>query len=303
MSGLRPARRRRAGAVVLAAGLAAIALGQLIAPIAAPPLYDGVVVVEPYRWLDPAPAGQKGGAKGATATIAVKDGANPLVAIATSEQPPQAQVFAPPSSLTLASGATSLALSIQPIPTEGAPADGHIVGNVYRILIADQNGQAVTAPASALVSVVIRGPGTIADATTEQFVDGSWKPLKTSAAGFASTFLAVVTSFGDFALVAPGPGPSIAASAAPAASPPATAVASGPGTSVSATAAATAPGTVAPGTPTPSGGSSSGDGGGSTPVIPIVIAVVVLGGIVVVLANRRRPPPPPPTRYPEARRR
>jgi hypothetical protein len=293
----RPDRRRRSGALVLAAGLAAIALGQLIGPMAAPPLYDGVVVVEPYRWLDPAPPGQKGGAKGATGTVKVTDGANPLVAIATPEQPPQAQVFAPPSSLTLAPGATSLALSIQPMPSEGAPADGHIVGNVYRILIADQNGQPATAPASALVSIVIRGPGTIADATTEQFIDGSWKPLKTSSAGFASTFLAVVTSFGDFALVAPGPGPSSAASAAPATSSPPSAVVSAPGPSVSATA-----GRV-PATPGPSAGSSSGDSsGGSTPIVPVVIAVVVLGGIVVVLANRRRPPPPPPARYQGARR-
>jgi hypothetical protein len=131
VSAHRSARRSRLGPIVLAAGLVAIALGQLVGPVAAPPLYDGVVVVEPYRFLDPAPPGQKGGAKGATATVAVKDGANPLVAIATPEQPPQAQVFAPPSSLTLAPGAATLALSIQPIAAEGTPSDGHIVGNVY----------------------------------------------------------------------------------------------------------------------------------------------------------------------------
>ncbi|MFI5225098.1 MAG: hypothetical protein ACHQ3P_00310 [Candidatus Limnocylindrales bacterium] len=298
MSELRPARRRRTGVVVLAAGFAVIVVGQLIGPVAAPPLYDGLVNIEPYRWLDPPPPGQPGGAKGATGTVAVKGGVSPLIAIATPEQPPQAQVFAPPSSFTLPPGTTSLSLSIQPIPTEGAPADGHISGNVYRILIADQNGTPVTAPASALVSVVMRGHGAIADGTIEQFVDGSWKPLKSSPAGFASTFLAVVTSFGDFAVVAPGPGPSSVASAAPAASPPATPAASGPATS------STGPGTAAPVTPVPTGGSSSGDSnGGSTPIVPIAIAVVILGGIVVVLANRRRPPPPPPTRYQGARRR
>jgi hypothetical protein len=298
VSAHRSDRRSRLGPIVLAAGLVAIALGQLVRPVAAPPLYDGVVVVEPYRFLDPAPPGQKGGAKGATATVAVKDGANPLVAIATPEQPPQAQVFAPPSSLTLAPGATTLGLSIQPVAVEGTPADGHIVGNVYRILIADQNGTPVSAPASALVSVVIRGPGTIADATTEQFIDGAWKPLKTSPAGFASTFLAVVTTFGDFALVAPGPGPSTAASAAPA--PPGSASAgstSPPGGSATATAAPVA----SPGSSPAPGG--SGDAGGSTPIVPIVAVVVVLGGIVVFLANRRRPPPPPPARYQGARRR
>ena len=232
----------------------------------------------------------------------MKGGASPLIAIATPEQPPQAQVFAPPSSFTLPPGTTSLSLSIQPIPTEGAPADGHISGNVYRILIADQNGTPVTAPASALVSVVMRGHGAIADGTIEQFVDGSWKPLKTSSGRLRLDVPRGGHELRRLRRRGSRPGPverGLGGSGRLAAGDDLPPVRGRPRRRPP-----TGPETAAPVTPAPSGGSSSGDsGGGSTPIVPIVIAVVVLGGIVVVLANRRRPPPPPPTRYQGARRR
>ena len=60
--------RRAAALSALGAGLLVIVAARLLVP-AAPPLYDGVVPVEAYRWLDP-PPGQLGGAKGATADIA-----------------------------------------------------------------------------------------------------------------------------------------------------------------------------------------------------------------------------------------
>jgi hypothetical protein len=292
-------RRHLAGAAVLGVGLVAIVLVGRLAPVESPPLYDGVVVNDPYRWVDP-PAGAKGDAKGVTDTIPVKGGQSPLLAAATPEQPPQAQIFATPGSLTLPPGTTSIGVSIQPLSPAGAgdgqPSDGHIAGNVYRMAVASQTGTPVTAPASALVSVVLRGPGSMADGTIEQFVDGAWHPLKTSASGFASTFLAVVTSFSDFAVVASGAASSTAPSAAPAAS-------SSNGASAAASAAGPSPAgpSVAPSS-SPSPTSGGGGGPGSIPVLPfVIVAVVVLGGLVVFLANRRKPPPPP--RYQGARRR
>jgi hypothetical protein len=196
--------RRRLALVSIGVGMALAAAARLLAP-GAPPLYDGVVINEPYRWLEP-PPGELGGAQGVSATAPLEDGASPLVALATSEQPPQAQVFAPPGALTLPPGTRSLAMSITPIAPSGAPS-GHIAGNVYRFVIANQDGVPATAPADAFVSIVMRGPDDVFEATIERFTDGAWQSLDTSHAGYTNGFLAIVTEFGDFALVAEGASP------------------------------------------------------------------------------------------------
>jgi len=85
--------RRRLALAALAAGLGLVVAAQRLAPISGPPLYDGVVVEDEYKWLSP-PAGYQGGAPSAAATVPVQGGQSPNVAVATSEQPPQAQVFA-----------------------------------------------------------------------------------------------------------------------------------------------------------------------------------------------------------------
>jgi hypothetical protein len=190
--------------VCLAAGLAWVALVQVLAPAFTPPLYDGVVPIDAYRWLNP-PPGAHGGAEGASSDVPVTGDVSPLVAIATPEQPPQAQVFAAPGSFVLPPGTRSLHVSIAPIPAERAPADGHIAGNVYRFIVTTKDGTALKAPASARVSIVMRAPEGVVEATIERYRAGSWEQLKTSPAGLGGTFLAVVTEFGDLALVEAGP--------------------------------------------------------------------------------------------------
>jgi len=195
--------RGRAGAIWLLVGLAWVAVVQVIAPTFGPPLYDGVVVVDPYRWLAP-PPGRPGGAEGASSKVPVIDRGSPLVAVATPEQPPQAQIFAAPGAFPLPPGTMSVHVSITPIPAEGTPADGHVAGNVYRVSVASQDGTPLTAPPSARVSIVLRGPEEVVDASIERFRGGSWEALQTSPAGLGGTFLAIVTDFGDFALVEAG---------------------------------------------------------------------------------------------------
>lgn len=194
---------RRPTLAVLAAGLLVIVAARLALP-AAPPLYDGVVPIGPYLWLDP-PPGQRGGAQGTTAGIPRPNGQSPLVAVATPESVPQAQVFAQPDSLTVPPGARGIKVAITPVHPDVAPASGHIDSNVYRISVTDDSGTPLTAPASAGVSVVLRvSDPPRADATIARFSGGSWQPLKTSSAGFGGTLIAVVTEFGDFAVIAPG---------------------------------------------------------------------------------------------------
>jgi hypothetical protein len=197
--------RRRLAAASLALGLGVAILARLGDPLA-PPLYDGVVVVEPYLWLEP-PPGERGGAQGVSDTLQLEDGASPLLAIATPEQPPQAQIFAPRGALTLAPGSRSLSLSITPIPPPAEPPDGYIAGNAYRFSVTDQDGSALTAPADAFVTVVMRGPEDTTLASISRFQGGAWVPLATSHAGYTSAFLAIVTEFGDLALIAPGTAP------------------------------------------------------------------------------------------------
>ena len=176
-------RTRRLGLPVLVIGLLGIALAQWVAPLAAPPLYDGVVVAEPYRWLVP-PPGEHGAPTSASATLRPIGEASPLLALATAEEPPQAQVFGTDGALVLPAGTSSIKVSITPILPASLPNEGHIAGNVYRIAVTNQKGVPITAPASAQVTVVIRGPDGTVGATIERYADGAWKTLKTEETGF-----------------------------------------------------------------------------------------------------------------------
>lgn len=270
--------RRNHSLAVLGTGLLLIVVARLALPTA-PPLYDGIIPITPYLWLDP-PAGHPGGAKGVTAEIAVGSGRSPLVAVATPELEPQAQIFAQPDGLTVPPGAHSIKVSIEPIPSEGVPTEGHIDGNVYRISVLDDQGVALTAPASARVSVVLRASDPAqAEATIERFSGGAWQPLKTSASGFGGSFVSVVTEFGDFAVILPGPVPSVAATGAPAPSVPASSVATGP--------SATVPtGPHVSNAPTPAA-DASGLSGWVLPIVAVSVIVLAFAGYLIAKARRR----------------
>jgi hypothetical protein len=259
---------RRLGVAATLVGLGLAAASRVLVP-SAPPLYDGVVVNEPYRWLQP-PPGELGGAQGFSSTDALEAGKSPLIAAQTPEQPPQASVFAPPEALELPAGTTTLQTSITPIPAPAAPASGRIAGNVYRIAITNQQGLAVAASPDTFVSVVLRGPEGTTDATIERFENGAWLPLETDHAGYTSGFLSIVTEFGDFTLVAPDSGATASAST----------------TVVTTTTSASPPG--------------SG--------IPTVVLLVGGAGLLVLAATglyamRSRPAQPPPKRGRDRRRR
>ncbi len=198
-------RRRITAAIALVAGLLVMSAARVAIP-EAPPLYDGVVVIPPYQWVDP-PPGQPGDAQGASATIAARGHKSPLLALATPEMAPQAQILAVPGDLTLPPGTRHVLASIRPIAAEGAPASGHIDGNVYRITVTDEHGTPLTAPPSSQVTVVLRPTDpSSTDGTIARYVDGAWHPIKGSSGGFGGSLLAVIREFGDFAVIAPGPG-------------------------------------------------------------------------------------------------
>jgi hypothetical protein len=275
--------RHRVAAGSIAMGLLVAVGAQLARPLATPPLYDGVVVVAPYVYVNP-PAGQPGGATGASEHLAMIGHTAPQVVAGTPEQPAQAQLVARQGSLVLPSTATSIDVRITPLDPRvdaGAPGAASILGNVYRITIVDQDGHAATAPASALVSVVLRAPSDIPGAQLGLLVQNAWQPLK-SDAGFGSTFVTVATRFGDFAVIVAGTAPS---SASP--SPPASQALPSTGASASVAAAPTPASVVTAG---------SGTGGSDGPISPQVVGAVALVGLLAfivvssVLGTRRDGP-------------
>jgi len=258
--------RVRSAAIAIALGLGLAVVAARISPSPVPPLYDGVPIDVPYVGLDP-PPGHSGNPSSNTATVKVAGGTSPLVTLDTLELAPQAQMFAPPGGLILPPGTTSLTISIQAVEPVALPTDGHIDGNVYRIYVVNQAGDAITADPTALVTVIMRAsgppPGPI---TMELFADGAWTPLKTDPEGPNDQYRAVVTRFGDFAMVLPGPS------------------ASGPGLTPVPTTS-----TEASAAPLPS---AAGSGGGSSiPQITIyagiAIGLVLLGLLATALLPGR----------------
>jgi hypothetical protein len=256
------ARDTKAGIRLLVVGSVVVLAAQVAAPLSGPPLYDGLPTVEAYRWLSP-PPGEKGGAQGVSSVLPVSGDSSPVVILATTEVTPQAQVFAPPGALTMPPGTSSLTVSITPLAPSAQPTDGHIAGNVYRITITTQAGEPVSAPAGTDVTVILRHPDiTATDATISLLTNGAWQPFKTDA-GLAASFVAVVTTFGDFALISPGPGPT------------------GVGPVATATVAASATAAVPTAVATPTG---TGSVPPSEPGIPTVTIVAGVATVLVLLA-------------------
>jgi hypothetical protein len=269
-------RDGRRGWVFIAIGLVLAAAAQVAGPLGSPPLYDGVVVVEPYLWLDP-PPDHPGGAQGTSDTLDVESGASPLLAVATPETAPQAQVFGAPGSLVLPPGATTINVSIIPVAPPSLPSEGYIDGNVYRFELTDQAGQAITADPSALVSIVMRAADeTLANVKIERFDGAKWEVLDTSPAGLTG-FLVVVTTFGDFAVVGSGESPYPTETATSTEAP-----------TVAPSVVPTQPSPPSE-TPTPSGGTSPA--GLETPVVAGIAALIalVLAIVGLMLWRRRRP--------------
>jgi hypothetical protein len=263
----------------LLSGFALVIAAQRLAPISGPPLYDGVVVEDPYKWLSP-PTGFPGGARSASASGSVRGSLSPDLSLGTPEQPPQAQVFAGQGYLAMPAGTTSISVSIAPVVPSAQPADGVIAGNVYRFSLTSQSGAAIVGQPDGGATIALRGPPNLASATIERLNGSTWSPLRTEPAGVPHMFTAVVTDFGDFALVAP----SGWVPAAPGGNAPGPA---GPGASEA--------------SPDPFGSAGSETTNGSGPsLLPIVAATLALMLVVagVAYALRRKPIRPSGDRQP-----
>ena len=184
---------------VLAVGLVMMGTAQLVRPVEVP-LFDGVVVVDPYRYLSPPPGGD-GSPTSAKATVPIEAGKSPSFAVYTSEMPPQAELLAKGGELAIGSVSTSVTLTIDPIAPSGS-SQATIAGNVYRIKVVDQSGAALAILSGQTITLALRGPaGTAVDAAIARFDAGAWQQLPTGPSGLQDLFLSNVNAFGDFALL------------------------------------------------------------------------------------------------------
>jgi hypothetical protein len=201
------ARERRLGWIaVLAGGALALAV-QLGAPVGVP-LYDGVFVQEPYRYLHPidSQAGEPASFDEDEAVVGVT---SPEFAAATAENPPQVQLIAQTGAFTLSAGATSIHVSIAPIDAPAPPSGAAIAGNAYRVLVTDQAGTVLNiAACDGCLTLSLRAPQGTVTATIERYANGAWTEMETIPAGIVSVFQSDPTALGDIAMITGGATPS-----------------------------------------------------------------------------------------------
>ena len=285
-------KSHRLAAMALICGLVVVAIAQRLAPIGGPPLYDGVVVADPYKWLAP-PPGLSGGAKSVMQSIPLAAGQDGELAVGTLEVPPQAQVIADFGSLDLPEGTTTITVSVAPVPLPDVqPPKGVVAGNVYLLSVTNQRSAVVGIQAGSKVTMLFRGPTSLPSATIEYFSGGSWTAVPTDPAGIPDMFTAVVSSFGEYALVAPSGWLPAGERSLPSASSVATAeaTAAGPAASETAVGSSGPTASIGPvGTPTPAD-NTGGSGSSLPPIAAAVIAFLVIVAAAVVLLRPIKPP-------------
>jgi hypothetical protein len=199
-------RGRALGWLSIVVGLGLALAVQLHAPVGVP-LYDGVVVAEPYRYLHPT-GDQPDDPTSASSTEHVAGGKSPIFAIATDEQPPQAQLVSQDDAFQVAPGTTELKISITPVDPAVQPTSGSIAGNVYRFAVTDQSGNPLVAkPCDTCRSLVLRAPEDVTDGAIGHLVNGAWVAVATFHAGTVAMFQANADTLGDFAVLVGGAPP------------------------------------------------------------------------------------------------
>jgi len=233
----------RLPAGVLLAGLGLAWLAAVIPSARTAPLFDGVFIEDPYLWVDP-PPGAGGDPPSAEATQDAVDGSIPLLAVATTEVPPQAQIIAEADAFAIAAGTTAVNVSIVP----SAANDPIVAGNVYRFSVTDAQGASLEIRSGSRVTIVVRAPQPDSRARIARFDGTVWVAIPTEFGGLPDLFAANITQLGDYAVVLTGP-----------------AASGSPGASV----------TTSPG---PSGSSGNGSGQGGPPVWVVALLVAAALG-------------------------
>jgi hypothetical protein len=208
-------RRRTRAAATLALGLALLTLMGLWSGARTTPLLDGVVVEEPYRYLQP-PSGAPGDPLPVTESAPVSGGQSPNLYSATAENPPQAQLIADQGAFTLPTGTTSVKASIQAVPPPLPVPTGQVAGNVYAMTVTNQSGTNLALQSGKTLTIVLRAPSGVTVGTIYEFAGSGWTALQTQNGGLPDMFAANATSLGAFAVVVAAPASASAQASVPA---------------------------------------------------------------------------------------
>jgi len=193
-------RRGRAGWLTIAAGMVLLVAAARLSPIWHAPLYDGVVIEDPYRYLEP-PPGKPGNPTSVSDTLALDQGVSPQLYSGTLETPPQAQMIADRDAFQLPSGTTSIKASISPIKPPAPVTEGRISGNVYRFSVVNQAGADLSLLPGTTITIVVRAPNNVANGTIIHFNGTSWVKVPTDNGGLVDLYATNATELGDYAVL------------------------------------------------------------------------------------------------------
>jgi hypothetical protein len=195
-------RAARAGA----AAIAAVLLSALTH--AGTPLYDGVGFPDqPYRYVTPPAHAQD--RRPPTSEIAVS---SPVTAslnsqdlsVQSDEQGPQIMLDLPTGAVHAAPGAHTVTVTVAPKAPNSPPTHARIDGNVYRISVASDVGDATFVAAGDLMSLIYLRAATLTPAAPVMAYrpspTGRWSVMKTSRNG-NDVFGATFRGAGDYAML------------------------------------------------------------------------------------------------------
>ena len=195
--------RWRAGGLTVAAGVLLLVAAARLSPFWHAPLYDGLVIEDPYRYLEP-PPGKPGNPTSVSDTLALDQGVSPQLYSGTLETPPQAQMIADRDAFQLPSGTTSIKASISPIKPPAPVTEGRISGNVYRFSVVNQAGADLSLLPGTTITIVVRAPNNVANGTIIHFNGTSWVTVPTDNGGLVDLYATNATELGDYAVLVTG---------------------------------------------------------------------------------------------------
>lgn len=194
------ARTGRPATAVVAA-LLVLALGWLLAPRFAPPIYDGVGFPdEPYRFVVP-PKDAKTHKAPTTATdrVQVTKGVAAAGVLNSAEQAPQVSVLIPSSRLQAPTGTKVIELHAAPVRPVAAPSGSYLWSNVYNVGAADPKVTLRDGKPSA--TITLRAASAQRPyPKIERYAEGKWTPVKTIPVG-QDIYQATLPALGDYAVV------------------------------------------------------------------------------------------------------
>ena len=193
----------RAGWLTIAAGVLLLVAAARLSPVWHGPLYDGLVIEDPYRYLEP-PTGKPGNPTSVSDTLALDQGVSPQLYSGTLETPPQAQMIADRDAFQLPSGTASIKAAISPIKPPAPVAVGRISGNVYHFSVVNQAGADLSLLPGSTITIVVRAPNNVANGTIIHFNGTSWEKVPTDNGGLVDLYATNATELGDYAVLVTG---------------------------------------------------------------------------------------------------